>query len=201
MTNVPPAPAPGGNDTPPPPETPPVWDTMFAIIAAIVIGVASGLVLSHAIDLLGDLKSSDLTAPKTGPTALAAALSLPLTIVGGFILSVGTWMAAVEWRGRFKPPKPPNRKAVGVPIDLSSLAGAIGKLKGAPLVLFIGAVLMLGSAWVAHSSAGAADPAASAGPTGPSGSSGESGPSGATGGSGPAGTSTSPGDSAPTGTS
>jgi hypothetical protein len=69
-------------------------------------------------------------------------------------------MAAVEWRGRFrKAPTQATTRERGVDLDVSKTIAAIGKLRGAALVMVVGAVLMLGSAWVAKESANAPTPA------------------------------------------
>jgi hypothetical protein len=110
------------------------------------------MILALVPILIGPLRSvwslskDDLTGAD-GDRALAAALGLPLTIVGAAVVVLGAWMALVEWRGRFKA-KPAAR---ALPVDVPKVIEAIGKLRGAPLVMVVGAALMLGGAWIATS--------------------------------------------------
>jgi hypothetical protein len=70
-------------------------------------------------------------------------------------------MAVVEWRGRLKNPDAGLVKK-GLPTgeDVSKIIAAVGALRGAALAMVVGAILMLGTAWVAQSAAGTAGPAA-----------------------------------------
>jgi hypothetical protein len=146
------------------PERPPEFHPVFAVISAVVAAVVAGLVLFQPAQAAWDVTKSDWKGTD-GHLQLAASLGVPLTVLGGAAVAVGAWMAAVEWRGRFK--KRPKKKekeeaeearARGVSVDVGEAITAIGKLRGAALVLVVGAALMLGSAWIAKESAGQSSP-------------------------------------------
>jgi hypothetical protein len=159
--------------TPETPEALPSYNASFAIIAAIVLLLMGVAVLWRPMSVAWEITKDDWKGTD-GDKALTATLSLPLIVVGGVLVLIGTWMAVVEWRGRFREPEPARVTTRGLTVDLAKTIDAIAKLRGAALVLVIGAVLMLGAAWVAHSTADeAADAAAGAtGPTGPTGPTG-----------------------------
>ena len=161
-----PAGSPGAVDEPttPPPEPAPDFHPVFAVIAGVVTLVLAFLLLREPARSVGQMKKSDWLG-NAGDEALAATLGVPLTVIGGAIVALGAWMAAVEWRGRFKPEIAEGEvRGVGVPIDVGKLMDAIGKLRGAPLVMVVGATLMLGGAWIAK---GATEPDPAGGTTPP----------------------------------
>lgn len=154
-----------------PPDVPAVAEFHggFAFWSAVVILLIALGVALRAIITGWDIGKADLVAEKTGATALASALAMPLTVVGVLIVAAGAWMAIVEWRGTFK--SPPSERG----LDVGKVIEAVGKLKGAALLLVVGTILLLSSAWIAQSSAGAANSTLT-GPTGPSGPTGPAGP-------------------------
>jgi hypothetical protein len=83
-----------------------------------------------------------------GNRLLAASLSFPLVVFGGLLIAGGAWMAIVEWRGRFKKPEVATDA-----VDVGKVIEAIGKLRGAALLLVVGGLLLFGAAWIAQSAA------------------------------------------------
>jgi hypothetical protein len=141
--------------TPPTPpdgnaEVQPKWHNVFAIITFVVAALLALLLMVPLLLEFLDLDQDDWFG-KNGDTAFAASLALPLSILGAVLLAVGTWMAVVEWRGRFKPE--PTVVWGGAEVKPGEIIDALGKLRGPALVLLTGAVLMLGAAWVAQSTA------------------------------------------------
>jgi hypothetical protein len=138
-----------GNDQPsPPPEPPPEFHPTFAVVLGVVVLLALVPILIGPLRSVWALSKEDLTGTD-GDRALAAALGLPLTIVGAAAVALGAWMAVVEWRGRFKPKPQARGGARAAPIDVPKVIDAIGRLRGAALLLVVGAALMLGGAWIA----------------------------------------------------
>ena len=84
-----------------------------------------------------------------GENALAVTVAVPLTVVGGALVILGAWMATVEWRGRFAE----ATQTRGMEIKPGEIIAAIGNLRGAAIVLVVGAILMIGAAWIAQSAA------------------------------------------------
>jgi hypothetical protein len=147
-------------------EEPPEFHRIFATGTAVIIAVGAAVVLLNAGRTSWDIKKSDLAGAQ-GDRMLAAALGLPLTLVGGALLALGAWMAVVEWRGRFKPKPadgPVGKLTAAIPIDIPKTIEAVGKLRGAAILLVVGALLMLGGAWIAN---GAAEPEPAGGTTPP----------------------------------
>ena len=148
----------------PAPEVPPEYHPRFARVTAIFAFVLGVIVLWSPASAAWHVGKSDWKGTD-GHLQLAATLGVPLTVLGGAAVVVGAWMAAVEWRGRFrKPPEKEEEKkeearARGVEVDIPQTITAIGKLKGAALVMVVGAALMLGSAWIAKESADQPTPA------------------------------------------
>jgi len=151
----------------PTPETPPVYHSGFALITGVLGLLIAAVLLWRPASAAWQISKSDWTAEEGGDNALAAALSVPLVVFGGALVALGAWMAAVEWRGRFKAEQPEGGgvRALAGAVDVPAVVAAIGKLRGAALVLVVGAVLMLGAAWVAQSSAEEPAAAAPASPT------------------------------------
>jgi hypothetical protein len=86
-------------------------------------------------------------------TKLAGAITVPVVVFGGVTLLVGVWMAAVEWRGLFKTPTTTLTTMNTDGVDPGKIIEALGKLKGAALVMVVGGLLLLGATWVAQSAA------------------------------------------------
>jgi hypothetical protein len=138
---------PGPVTEPATPEAPPEFHLWFAILTAIPAAIIGTVILLAPARTARDISESDLKGTD-GDTALAASLAVPLTVLGGASVVLGAWMAMVEWRGRFKKKEPADR---GFEPDVGKIIEAIGKLRGAALVMVVGALLMLGGAWVAQS--------------------------------------------------
>jgi hypothetical protein len=147
-------------DTPSPSEPSPEWHDRFALLAgAVALGIAVAALWYPAVTAW-DIDADDWTGAN-GNRLLAASLSVPLTVLGGLIAAVGAWMAVVEWRGRFRrADKKDGEEAVAAP-DLSKIIEAVGKLRGATLLLVVGGLLMLGSAWIAQSASNPTPPSSS----------------------------------------
>jgi len=122
--------------------------------------VVSALAANRASSRLPEITASSWTG-EAGRLAFAASLTVPALVLGGAAVGLGLWMAVVEWRGRFAS-KPLQKDATlqrqGIVDNLPQIFEAPGKLQGAPLLLVIGTVLLLGSVWVAGSTAAPAVP-------------------------------------------
>ena len=130
----------------------------FALIAAgvaAVIGLWIILVAHLFSDSFGLSEKSWRSL--SGGGQLAARLIAPVSVLGLVMILAGSWMAVVEWRGTFKKvePKPPaDDHATLVPTDPKTVAEvitAVGKLRGASLLIVAGVLMMFLSAWVAKS--------------------------------------------------
>ena len=131
----------------------PIYSPRFARVMAAVlcaIGVvALGLWLKDGIQ--AGLSDTDWNA-LDARTKLAGAITVPVVVFGGVTLLIGVWMAAVEWRGIFTTTT--NLKTIKTEgLDPDKIIEALGKLKGAALVMVVGGLLLLGAAWVAQSAA------------------------------------------------
>ncbi len=118
--------------------------------------VVAGVLL--ALGLLGDtlrLSPSEWSA-LTPNEMVATRIVIPITVLGAIAVTLGAWMAVVEWRGRFakRAPKPkPEAEAKGVPDQIPAVIEAVGKLRGAALVMIVGALLLFAAAWITQSTA------------------------------------------------
>ena len=93
------------------------------------------------------------TAKLDGRALIGARVIGPVTVVGVAVTLVGVWMAMTEWRGRFKE----QAETVGereIP-DPAKVIEALGKLRGAALVLVSGIIILLGVAWMTSATASA----------------------------------------------
>jgi len=167
-------------------ELPPKFNVLFAV----VVGLAAILIaafLWHTTNLTTNhlgLSDDDWNALEAGQR-LAAQLVVPAIVLGAVAVLVGLWMAAVEWRGRFRDDQTAPR--VRGASDVGPIIDSIGKLRGAALVMVVGAILMLSAAWVAASAAKPAEPAPAQAPaSSPAapGTTGDTGVAAATGSSG-----------------
>jgi hypothetical protein len=159
-----PAPPAGGPPTAPataPPAAPTapaepasVWHKGFAIFTAIVLGgLLAGFV--YVSQLFTDNLGLDAaqSAKLDGRALIGAQVIGPVTVVGVAVTLIGVWMALTEWRGRFTA----RAETTGdreIP-DPSKIIEALGKLRGAALVLVSGIVILLGVAWMTSSTASA----------------------------------------------
>jgi hypothetical protein len=142
----------------------PIFHRLFALVAALIL-VILGLVVAV---LIGPWREhaglSDAEwAALDGRLKVAIVLGLPAMIFGSLVLLVGLWMALVEWRGGLanQPRGTRGRRGDAASTemtgdDVAKVVAAVGALRGAALAMVVGAILMLGSAWVAASAAGAA---------------------------------------------
>lgn len=146
-----------------PAEPQPTYHGSFAAWSAVGLAVLGGF-LAFFIGPWrhGGMSDTDWTN-LAGQLKVAVILGLPATLFGALVLLAGLWMALVEWRGRLvdepSKPKPANgtgpvRKGAFNGEDVAKVIGAVGSLRGAALAMVVGAILLLGSAWVAQSAAG-----------------------------------------------
>lgn len=150
----------GAGGSAPAPEKPPTYRSGFAFVSAVVF-LVFGVVLSGLLAFLGSRVLSDqFWSGLEGRLKIAVVLGLPATIVGLVVIFVGLWMAVVEWRGRLRAGDATVAHASLSAGDVKEIIAAVGSLRGAALVLVVGALLMLGTAWVAQSAAGTASPGA-----------------------------------------
>jgi hypothetical protein len=156
-----PAPPPGGPPAAPPaaPPTAPsepasVWHKGFAIWVAIILGILLGGFV-YVSQLFTDNLGLDAaqSAKLDGRALIGAQVIGPVTVVGVAVTLVGVWMALTEWRGRFAA-RTETTDEREVP-DPSKIIEALGKLRGAALVLVSGIVILLGVAWMTSSTTSA----------------------------------------------
>ncbi|WP_404390250.1 hypothetical protein [Humibacillus xanthopallidus] len=137
-----------------PADPPTIWHKGFAITSAIVIALLLGafVVMSQLFaDNLG-LDAAE-TAKLDGRALIGARVIGPVTVVGVAVTLFGVWMAMTEWRGRFtKAPTATGEREIP---DPSRIIEALGKLRGAALVLVSGIVILLGVAWMTSATASA----------------------------------------------
>jgi hypothetical protein len=162
-------------------ESKPFYDPPFAKSAAQIIGIVSGVVLLIGAFRIFEKSGEDWTATG-GNLMFAAALTLPVIVLGGLTLAIGLFMAAVEWRGRFKADEKAKTDStvttsIAIPDNLDKIIESIGKLQGATLVLLVGLLLLLGSVWGVASSAAGTAPSASPSPSPSASASGTTGAS------------------------
>ena len=131
-----------------------VWHKGFAIWAAIILGLLlAGFV--YVSQLLTDNLGLDAaqSAKLDGRALIGAQVIGPVTVVGVAVTLIGVWMALTEWRGRFAAQSETTGERE-IP-DPSKIIEALGKLRGAALVLVSGIVILLGVAWMTSSTASA----------------------------------------------
>ena len=147
-----------------PAEPPTVWHKDFAISAAVVLGVLL-VAFVVASQLFADTLGLDAaqTAKLDGRALIGARVIGPVTVVGVAVTLVGVWMAATEWRGRFAE-KPATTGEREIP-DPTKIIEALGKLRGASLVLVSGTLILLGVAWMTSATASAPPAPAPTAPT------------------------------------
>lgn len=145
----------GGDGNDPPAEPPSVWHVKFAWISAVVT-----IALFVAFILVTSLEEARLGLDEAaykkldGRALVGAAVIGPIALVGVAVTLIGVWMVAVEWRGRFAPKAAGEVQAKGLP-DIGTVVTALGKLKGATLVLLSGVTILLAVSWMTGSTAGA----------------------------------------------
>jgi hypothetical protein len=167
---------PGTVPTPPAPgdtakaEAPPTWGWGAALVFGAVVLAAGLLILSqtHVLSGRAGLGESEWDS-LDGRAKVAVTLAVPMLVLGGFAVLVGIWMAAVEWKGRFRRREDTDAVTVKGPSgqDVAAVIDSIGKLRGAAIVLVVGAALMFAAAWVASSAAETPQPSPTASPTSP----------------------------------
>jgi hypothetical protein len=149
-----PAPAQPADPAPAAPEPPTVWHQDFAVVTAVVLGILL-IVFVLVSQLFADNLGLDAaqTAKLDGRALIGARVIGPVTIVGVAVTLVGVWMAATEWRGRFaERSKETGERDIA---DPAKIIEALGKLRGAALVLVSGIVILLGVAWMTSATASA----------------------------------------------
>lgn len=146
-------------------EDAPEFHRLFAIGAAIALIVVGALLFLGLQYLGGRILVGDFYRGLEGRLKVAVVLGLPTMVVGTVVVLIGAWMAIVEWRGRLKKPSDTRiGTRSGGAGEVKEIISAVGSLRGAALVIVVGAILMLGTAWIAQSAAGTAGPAASSAP-------------------------------------
>lgn len=153
-----------------PTEAQPWFDKDFALWFALACVAIGGLVLFIALHLSdGRLGlTGDEWATLDARAKVATRIVLPIVVLGVVAVLVGLWMAAVEWRGRFKKPEPsatssdlttatPSPTGKGTGKDAAEIIESVGKLRGATLVMIVGALLMFAAAWITQSTASPPD--------------------------------------------
>ena len=143
-------PAQGGSSTT---ELPPRFHPWFAGISALVLTGIAWFTLQDLLNGRAGFAPSDWTDLE-GKLKIGASLAATITVVGGVALLAGLWMAVTEWRGRFAKDAETGVNR-GVAEQIPGAIEAIGKLRGAGLAMVVGAILMLASAWIGQSAAGA----------------------------------------------
>lgn len=157
----PPSPSPAAPPTTPPatPAAPPepatIWHKGFAIASAVVL-----LLLAVAFVIGSQLFADNLgldatqTAKLDGRALIAARVIGPVTVIGVIVALIGVWMAMTEWRGRFAKKTEAATGERDIP-DPAKIIEALGKLRGAALVLVSGIIILLGVAWMTSATASA----------------------------------------------
>jgi cytoskeletal protein RodZ len=123
-------------------------------VAAIVLGVLL-VAFVFVSQLFADNLGLDAaqSAKLDGRALIGAQVIGPVTVVGVAVTLVGVWMAATEWRGRFAAPtEATDEREIA---DPTKIVEALGKLRGAALVLVSGVVILLGVAWMTSATASA----------------------------------------------
>jgi len=139
--------------TPGTPAKLPIVPMPFALIAFGAAALIALIALLVTFKVVGKHVNDDLSHQ----------LTVPLIICGVLLVTFGAAMASVDWRAGYESASGGPR---GVGEDASKVIDALGKLKGAALILVSGLVLLLGLAWIAASAAtGAADEAPKTPPT------------------------------------
>jgi hypothetical protein len=146
----------------------PAFHRLFATAAALVLVFVGVLLVIGLQYLASRILFGAFWTGLEGRLKVALVLGLPSMIVGTVVVMIGAWMAIVEWRGKLRKPAARGFQARTIGAgDVKEIVSAVGNLRGAGLVLVVGAILMLGSAWVAQSAAGTAGPNAGAGTAAP----------------------------------
>jgi hypothetical protein len=127
-------------DDPVTPDGPSVLPMPFGSYALVGAAVLALIVLVITFAVVGSHLDDDL----------AHQMTVPLLICGVLLVMGGAAMAAVDWRSAYESA---SRGPQGFGEDPAKVIDALGKLKGAALVLVSGLVLLLGLAWIAASSA------------------------------------------------
>jgi cytoskeletal protein RodZ len=123
-------------------------------VAAIVLGVLL-VAFVFVSQLFADNLGLDAaqSAKLDGRALIGAQVIGPVTVVGVAVTLIGVWMAATEWRGRFAAPADTTGEREIA--DPTKIVEALGKLRGAALVLVSGVVILLGVAWMTSATASA----------------------------------------------
>jgi hypothetical protein len=138
-----------------PADPPTIWHKGFAITSAIVLAVLLGAFVAVS-QLFADNLGLDAaqTAKLDGRALIGARVIGPVTVVGVTVTLIGVWMAMTEWRGRFATKADTATGEREIP-DPSKIIEALGKLRGAALVLVSGIIILLGVAWMTSATASA----------------------------------------------
>ncbi len=145
---------PAGETSTVPKDEPAEWHNDFAICAFVVAAIVFLAFLVVSRFTLSDLGLSEAAYNKLdGRGVVGARLIGPIAVVGVLTVLIGLWMTVTEWRGRFAgPTKAGQHRGAGE--DATKLIEALGKLKGATLVLVSGVLILLCVAWMTSSTTG-----------------------------------------------
>ncbi len=150
-----------------PVEVPPKFHPWFAGCVAVP-AILLGLWFVADTDWLSTHLGLNETEFKLldGRTIVSTRMLGPIAALGVVLVIVGATMTLIEWRGRFaEEPATEDGTPRGVSdVDPVKLVEAIGKLKGATLIVVAGLVILLGVAWMTSSTA--APPPSSPSPPG-----------------------------------
>jgi hypothetical protein len=155
---------PEDDGSPPGNESKSGFNSGFATIALFLVVAVGLLAIAGLATITGRLGlATDWQALGTR-FKFALVIAVPALLLGALVVLVGLWMALVEWRSRFQATTMAgNREELNVP----AIVDAVGKLRGAALVMVVGALLILGSAWIAQSAVAPSPPAVVAAPATP----------------------------------
>jgi hypothetical protein len=129
------------------------YDSAFAYLTLVVIvglAILALFVLTHEVHL--GLPSLTAKKPNTGTYAerLRAYAVVGVVCAGFFALAVGTWLAAMEVRGRLRRRTitlPATADHRGLAEDVSKVLDSASKLRSTIAVLVAGVALLLGALW------------------------------------------------------
>lgn len=147
------------------------YDRGFAVLAGLGIAVLTAVALCTLLkDINLEFPAGD-SAPPKGVSYLERLRGFAVvaaTSAGIVALGIGSWLAALEVRGRLKkvirPAAKDKDRAFGV-TDPSELVKVLSKLRGTVAVLVAAVTLLLGALWTTGRTPGAADPTPSPTPT------------------------------------
>lgn len=131
-----------GPPTPTSPAGPaPAYRSDFAKPAGRAVAAVASLTIIVVIALMLSIDKDSLGADGK----IAVVLLTAVLLIGIVVLAVGVWLAVVEWHGAMKI-EPAGMRSLA---SVAPIVEAVGKLKGAALVLTVGGLLVFSVAWSA----------------------------------------------------